>query len=193
MKTLILDSATNILYTCLLDDKEIVYETYVKGKNDHASSILVEVNNAITKLGITLRDLDNVIVGYGPGSYTGVRMAVTVGKMIATMEPKIKLSTISTLLLMGSGQKGIMLIDIDARRGNCFGCIYDFKNLKYVVEESLILKETLLANNFEKEVNENEFKVDPFVVVKLAKLVDDPRLVVPNYLRDTEAERNLHD
>ena len=123
MKTLILDSATNLLYTVLLIDDQIVFESYVKGKNDHASAILVEVEKACKKGNIELKELDKVIVGYGPGSYTGVRMAVTVGKMITTMESKIKLYTISTLFLMASGSSGKVFAEIDARRGNCFGYV----------------------------------------------------------------------
>lgn len=192
MKTLILDSATNLLYTVLLIDDQIVFESYVKGKNDHASAILVEVEKACKKGNIELKELDKVIVGYGPGSYTGVRMAVTVGKMITTMEPKIKLYTISTLFLMASGSSGKVLAEIDARRGNCFGCILDMSNGCYLIKEGLIEKEKLRESSFDACVNENEFLVNPFVVDQQAVLVEEPRTLVPNYLRETEAERNIH-
>lgn len=192
MKTLILDSATNLLYTALLDDDVLLYESYILGKNDHASAIIVEVNQAIQKAKIDLKDLDAVIVGYGPGSYTGVRMAVTVGKMIATLEPSIKLYTISTLLLMASGASGKVCAMIDARRNNCFGCIYDTALEEYVVEEAFRGKEDLMQCTYDSIVTESEFKVNPHLVVKLASLVDEPRLLVPHYLRDTEAERNLN-
>ena len=39
MKTLILDSATKLLYTALIDEKTVLYESYIKGQNDHAKSI----------------------------------------------------------------------------------------------------------------------------------------------------------
>lgn len=192
MKTLIIDSATNILYTALVIDDKVIYESYIAGKTGHATSILVEVDKAIKTAGIDLLDLDSVVVGNGPGSYTGVRMAVTVGKMITTLESKIKLYTVSTLVLMASGSSGIVMTSIDARRGNCFGGIFDLNNMNYIVDEALIERSKLLESTYDNEVNENSYKVNPLIVIKQAKLVLEPRCLVPNYLRDTEAERDLN-
>ncbi|MCM1130296.1 MAG: tRNA (adenosine(37)-N6)-threonylcarbamoyltransferase complex dimerization subunit type 1 TsaB [Roseburia sp.] len=193
MKTLIIDSATNVLYTALCFEEEVIYESYIPGKHDHASVILVEVEKACSKGNIDLIDIDRVIVGIGPGSYTGVRMGVAVGKMIATLESKIKLYEISTLKLMASGIDGIVLASIDARRGNCFGCILDTIKNTYSVPEALVEKASLEENKYDFQVNENEYKVNPLKVIKWAKEVVEPRTLVPNYLRETEAERNLHD
>lgn len=193
MKTLIIDSATNVLYTALCIDNQVIYESYVPGKHDHASSILVEVESACKRANLDLIQIDQVIVGIGPGSYTGVRMAVAVGKMIATLEPRIKLCTISTLKLMASGYTGTILASIDARRGNCFGCILDTTTNTYSIPEALIEKESLEQNSFDCKVSEDEFKVNPIQVISWATLVTEPRTLVPNYLRDTEAERNIHD
>ncbi|MDE5546629.1 MAG: tRNA (adenosine(37)-N6)-threonylcarbamoyltransferase complex dimerization subunit type 1 TsaB [Anaeroplasmataceae bacterium] len=193
MKTLIIDSATNVLYTALCFDEKVIYESYVPGKHDHASVILVEVEKACSKGNIDLIEIDRVVVGVGPGSYTGVRMGVAVGKMIATLESKIKLYEISTLKLMASGIDGLVLASIDARRGNCFGCILDTTTNTYIVSEALVEKTSLEQNKFDASVSESEYKVNPLKVIKWAKEVAEPRTLVPNYLRETEAERNLHD
>lgn len=191
MKTLILDSATKLLYTALIDEKTVLYESYIKGQNDHAKSIFVEIEKACTQAKINLADVDRVIVGVGPGSYTGVRMAVTVGKMMATMGKNIDLYQISTLLLMASGKHGIIESTIDARHGNCFGCIYDMDQKTYLHREELVEKTVLDAYEVTDKVTEEDFQVDPFVVVKLAAFVEEPHLLVPNYLRETEAERKF--
>ena len=192
MKTLILDSATNKLYVSLVIDEQIVYETYTSSEKGHAKTIMVEIDNACKKANIELINIDQVVVGIGPGSYTGVRMAVTVGKMLATMAENIKLLSVSTLVLMGTGFTGKVLSTIDARRGNCFGMIYDMNGDSYVQNEALYERAVLEANSYDCKVDENEFKVDPLKVIKLSALVDEPRTLVPNYLRDTEAERNLN-
>ena len=192
MKTLILDSSTKVLYTALVIDEEVIYETYISGQNDHAKNIVYEIELACKKASINLIDIDRVIVGVGPGSYTGVRMAVAIGKMISTLEHNIELYTISTLLLMVSGSNGVVKASIDARRGNCFGCIYDLNNECYIVDEALVLKNILDENIVDNEVNEASYKVNPFKVIKLSQKVLEPRTLVPNYLRDTEAERNLN-
>ena len=192
MKTLILDSATNKLYVSLVIDETVVYETYTSSEKGHAKTIMVEIENACKKGGIELINVDKVIVGIGPGSYTGVRMAVTVGKMMATMAESIKLYSISTLVLMASGYDGKVLSTIDARRGNCFGMIYDMNSDSYIQNEALYERALLENNVFNYKVDENEYKVNPLKVISLASMVDEPRTLVPNYLRDTEAERNLN-
>lgn len=192
MKTLILDSATNKLYVSLIIDGNVVYETYTSSEKGHAKTIMVEIDLACKAGGIELINIDNVVVGIGPGSYTGVRMAVTVGKMLATMSENIKLYTISTLVLMASGMEGKVLSTIDARRGNCFGCVYDLGTGSFVQTEGMYERVVLEEKGFDAKVDENEYKVNPLKVIELATLVDEPRTVVPNYLRDTEAERNLN-
>ena len=104
----------------------------------------------------------------------------------------IKLYTISTLVLMASGMNGKVLSTIDARRGNCFGCIYDLESESFVQNEGMYERVNLELNSYDSIVNENEFKVDSIKVIKLSSLVDEVRTLVPNYLRDTEAERNLN-
>ena len=153
---------------------------------------MVEIDLACKAGLVELANIDNVVVGIGPGSYTGVRMAVTVGKMLATMNENIKLYTISTLVLMASGMNGKVLSTIDARRGNCFGSIYDLESESFVQNEGMYERVSLESNDFDSKVDENEYKVNPLKVIKLSTLVDEVRTLVPNYLRDTEAERNLN-
>lgn len=192
MYSLILDSSTKILYIALISDNKILYEEYVEGRNDHAKNIVFKVNEALNTAGINAKDLNEVICGIGPGSYTGVRMSVTVCKMLAVFM-NITLYKISTLKLMASGYKGRVLSLIDARRGNVFGAIIDTNNDKYIIEEKLHIKAELLDNSYDYSVDESAYKVDPLYCIKNKELVNEPHLLVPNYLRDTEAERNLND
>ena len=93
---------------------------------------------------------------------------------------------------MASGKEGIVLSMIDARRNNSFGMIIDTKKNKYIIDECLISNDELKSNDYEYEVNEGEFVVNPLYVLENKVLVNEPHLLVPNYLRDTEAERNLN-
>ena len=196
MYSLILDSATKILYVALINDNKVAYETYIEGSNDHAKNIVFRVNEALDTAGIKAKDLDEIICGVGPGSYTGVRMAVTVAKMLSIFMKK-PLYTISTLKLISSSNKGICLSMIDARRSNAFGCIIDNDRNEYLIPEALYSKEYLEneASKYENvgRAKEDEFKVDPLYVLANKVKVSEPHLLVPNYLRETEAERNLHD
>lgn len=192
MYSLILDSSTKILYVCLLKDDEVLYEKYVEGNKDHAKNIVYLVDEGLKQNKLEAMDLDQIICGYGPGSYTGVRMAVTVCKMLAVFMKK-PLYTISSLKLMASGAKGKVLSAIDARRGNVFGCIIDTTKDAYIKPEAHCLLSDLEAIDYDFKVLDDSFKVDPLYVLKNKVKVENPDLLVPNYLRETEAERNLHD
>lgn len=191
MNSLIVDSSTTRLYICVVSNEKI-NERYIPGRNDHAKYIVSTIDEMLKEYNLTSKDLDEIICGIGPGSYTGVRMSCTVCKMMAVFLNK-PLYTISTLKLMASGTKGIVLSTIDARRGNVFGTIIDTNNDSYIVDESHTVYDDLKKNKYNYEVNEDNFIVDPIYCINHKEKVDEPHLLVPNYLRETEAERNLHD
>ena len=192
MYSLIIDSATKILYIALVKDNNLLEDIYITGSNDHAKNIVSKIDELLKKYNIETKDLNEVLCGYGPGSYTGVRMAVTVAKMISVFM-NIPLYTISTLRLMASGSKGTVLSLIDARRGNSFGMIFDMNKNEYVVGEALYSTEELKNNSYDNVVCESDYKVDPIYCLNNKTLVENPDLLIPNYLRETEAERNLND
>ncbi|MBQ9124572.1 MAG: tRNA (adenosine(37)-N6)-threonylcarbamoyltransferase complex dimerization subunit type 1 TsaB [Acholeplasmatales bacterium] len=192
MYSLIVDSSTKILYVCLMNNNDIIFEKYLEGRNDHAINIVSSVDDALKAANITSSQLDEIICGVGPGSYTGVRMAVTVCKMLAVFMKK-PLYKISTLKLMSSGSNGITLATIDARRGNAFAQIIDINSNKVILDEALYSYLELDSYNIDSKVKEDSFKVNPVYVLNNKELVNEPHLLVPNYLRDTEAERNLND
>ena len=191
MYSLIIDSATKVLYIALVCDNKIVKEVYMKGEHDHAKNIVYLVDEALKTAKIEVDQLSKIIVGIGPGSYTGVRMGVTVSKMMASFK-NVPLYKISTLKLIASGNKGIVLSMVDARHNQSFAAIIDTNKDKYVLDEGMYDNNTLLESNYEFVSNESEFIVDPFYVISNSELVSNPDLLVPNYLRDTEAERNLN-
>ena len=190
MYSLIIDSATKVLYIALVCDNKIIKEVYMKGEHDHAKNIVYLVDEALKTAKIEVDQLSKIIVGIGPGSYTGVRMGVTVSKMMASFK-NVPLYKISTLKLIASGNKGIVLSMVDARHNQSFAAIIDTNKDKYVLDEGMYDNNTLLESNYEFVSNESEFIVDPFYVISNSELVSNPDLLVPNYLRDTEAERNL--
>lgn len=173
----------------LVIENTVCYEKYIEGKNDHAKYIVSVLDEALKQNHLSSRDLDAVVIGYGPGSYTGVRMSVTVGKILATFS-SIQLYAISTLTLMASGFKGICKVSIDARRGNAFSCVKNISTKEVLLADGLYSYTELEKYSVQTEVTEDNFKVDPIYCFENAEFVEEPRLFVPNYLRETEAERN---
>ena len=185
MSSLIIDTATANLYVGLYGkEKREILEV---GKN-HAQVLMKKIDEVLN--GIKIEDLDEIIVGVGPGSYTGVRVGVVVAKMFSWTK-NIPLKKVSSLYIACSGYEGIRSVSIDARRGNVFSAIYDS-------DDSLLLEEALRPlNEFTKaglDITEAEYKPNMEKIIQKAELVKDPHSLVPNYLRKTEAERNkLHE
>jgi len=122
---LTIDTATDILFVHVMKDGKPVFEHKEKGHKDHAVKLLPTLINALESSDLKGPDLDGILVGVGPGSYTGVRMGVVVAKMWAK-EWDIPLFEISTLALMASARKGPTLAMIDARNQHVFVGAYDF-------------------------------------------------------------------
>ena len=191
MISLILDTSTKYLYIALVKDNEILAEKIFEGSKNHAGNSVYQLDLLLKEFSLKTTDLDSVYCGYGPGSYTGVRISVTVAKMLASFQD-IKLYSVSSLFLAGSGynNKNVAVM-FDARRGNSFCACYG----ENVIEDKLRNNEEFLnaVNEFNDlvVVNESNFKVNPLKVIANAKRVVDVEGFVPNYLRITEAEYNL--
>ena len=130
-KTLVIDTATNYYYIALIDDDKVLEEEYSLGHNDHSKNLMPSIERILNKNNVKLNELENVLVGIGPGSYTGVRIGVVVAKMIGFLN-NINVYTFSSLDLLASAKKenGHVLSLIDARRGNAFMAYYELKDNK---------------------------------------------------------------
>ena len=181
MNSLIIDTATCNLYVGLYGKEKREY--LEKGKN-HAANLMRRIDEVLGDLKID--DIDEIIVGVGPGSYTGVRVGVVVAKMFAWTK-NIKLKKVSSLYIQCSGYDGIRSVSIDARRGNAFCAIYDSDDSLILPEELRVMAEFTKAG---LDITEDNYKPNMEKIIQKAELVKDPHSLVPNYLRKTEAERN---
>jgi tRNA threonylcarbamoyladenosine biosynthesis protein TsaB len=191
MNSLIIDTSTKYLYIALVKDDVVLSEKIFEGSKNHAGNSVYQIDLLLKEFNLKTSDLDNVYCGYGPGSYTGVRISVTIAKMLASFLD-INLYKVSSLFLAGSGydNKNVAVM-FDARRGNSFcGCYGE-----NFIEDKLRSNEEFLnlVNSYDDliVVNESNFKVNPLKVIENATKVEDVEAFVPSYLRITEAEYNL--
>ena len=191
MNSLIIDTSTKYLYIALVKDDVVLSEKIFEGSKNHAGNSVYQIDLLLKEFNLKTSDLDNVYCGYGPGSYTGVRISVTIAKMLASFLD-VNLYKVSSLFLAGSGydNKNVAVM-FDARRGNSFcGCYGE-----NYIEDKLRSNEEFLneVNSYDDliVVNESNFKVNPLKVIENATKVMDVEAFVPSYLRITEAEYNL--
>jgi len=62
MYSLILDSSTSILYVCLVKNKTVLYEVYLKGNRDHAKNIVLKIEEACSLGDITLKRISTLLL-----------------------------------------------------------------------------------------------------------------------------------
>ena len=97
---------------------------------------------------ISLKDIEEVFVTKGPGSYTGERLGLTVAKVMATLNPSLKVYTGSTLKALAANEKENCVSLIDARNNAFFAGFY--LNGQEVKEERVDISE---VDQFVKENN----------------------------------------
>ena len=191
MNSLIIDTSTKYLYIGLVQDDKVLAERIFEGSKNHAGNSVYQIDLLLKEFGLNSSNIDNVYCGYGPGSYTGVRISVTIAKMLASFSD-INLYGISSLFLAGSGydNKNVAVM-FDARRGNSFCACYGEVEINDKLRNNEEFLNMLSNANDLVLVKEENFKVNPLKVIKHAFRVNDVEAFVPNYLRITEAEYNL--
>jgi len=113
----------------------------------HAEKVNVFIAEVMEEVGLSLKDLDAVAVGIGPGSYTGLRIGLSVAKGLcyALDKPIIGLSTLGTLLSAVRQQhgtlEGTLWPMIDARRMEVFAQPFDTDGKPLADPAPLILDE----------------------------------------------------
>lgn len=132
MKLLALETATEACSVALYQDGEVL-ERHVLAPRRHAELVLPWVEELLARAGLARSQLDAIACGRGPGSFTGVRLAValTQGLALALDRPAIGVSTLETLALpamraldcKNAEQTGV-LAAIDARMGEVYVADY---------------------------------------------------------------------
>ncbi|MGZ0040115.1 tRNA (adenosine(37)-N6)-threonylcarbamoyltransferase complex dimerization subunit type 1 TsaB [Paenibacillus ottowii] len=107
---LALDTATTVMAAALMNGKELLGESNVLGERNHSVHVITELERLLSEAGLTRNDVDGLAVGVGPGSYTGIRIAVTAAKTLAWAWG-VPVTSISTLqaLAWGGWIRGIEL------------------------------------------------------------------------------------
>lgn len=110
MITLLIDTATDFLIYALFKDEEVIDSFVVAAEKKHSDTALYMIQNSLIKKGIKQNEIDRMYIGGGPGSYSGIRIARTIAKMLQLVSTTecYQFSTIAFLqLLTGESQIGL--------------------------------------------------------------------------------------
>ena len=123
MYKLLLDSSNKFLSVGLSKDGKVVDKTCYEAWQRQSEMMVTEIDNILKRNKIQKEDLDAVVVGVGPGSYTGVRIGVTIAKTIA-YALKIKLYAKSSLSLLKHRDLPTICV-FNARSGRSYFGVYE--------------------------------------------------------------------
>jgi tRNA threonylcarbamoyladenosine biosynthesis protein TsaB len=121
MKTLLIDTSTEYLFVALVGEQT----DYFCEKIDkaHAERLVYEINRLLKKNETQIDDIDALVTTIGPGSFTGVRLAITVAKTWGFAK-KINVYGLSTLKAYSDLHQRVC-VQLDARADRMYIGIYD--------------------------------------------------------------------
>ena len=123
---LAIETSTPACSAALSVDGEVI-ERYALAPRQHATLMLPMIESLLLEAGLTVRQLDAIAFGRGPGSFTGVRIAASMvqGIAFAADLPVVPVSTLAALALGGMRESGLprMMAAMDARKSEIYwGC-----------------------------------------------------------------------
>ncbi len=131
-KLLALDTATEALSVALNVNGEIFHRSTLAGRK-HTQLLLPTIQSLLAEAGLTVADLDGIAVGVGPGSFTGIRIALATAQGLALPHdlPMLPVSNLAVLAL-GAAQlanETHVFAASDARMGELYMGAYDCTDL----------------------------------------------------------------
>lgn len=147
MYTLGIDTSHQFLLLALLKNDRVVCSVQSECFKKQSEFIIPELQKMLEGNGLTVNDISDIVVTVGPGSYTGVRIGMTVAKVLGSLMEK-NLYTLSTLQLYAGLQDCYVIMDARAKRVYCGryrdgkalqnDCVIYNDEMKKIIEEGRV-------------------------------------------------------
>lgn len=185
MKALIIDTTSSTLFVGIIANDVTDY-IKISNKQFHNSIVLNTIEELLLKHNLETLDMDYIAAVTGPGSYTGIRIGVSIANAIAYAHKNIKRIELNALSLIAPDNYGEYIAAIPARADNYY---YALINNNKIIDQgdadiSFIMS---YSSYFIRENDEiapsNYFKAFYNSIDKVEKML------VPRYYKKSQAER----
>ncbi|NWN46039.1 tRNA (adenosine(37)-N6)-threonylcarbamoyltransferase complex dimerization subunit type 1 TsaB [Candidatus Phytoplasma pruni] len=178
-KYIILDTSTAFQLVALTDAEKIISLQKNTKSRTFVENMIPLIDIVLQENHVSLQDLSGIIVGVGPGSFTGTKVAVLTAKMLAS-ELNIPLYQISSLLLLSSGYSDVLLTPKIAINENSFYSL-SLDNNKVILPEKNYSAAFLKDFPNHLQITEKTFRLSPVQIFFYMTKVAEPHHLVPNY------------
>ena len=126
MRILYIDTSSSYLYTSIVENDKVLSEIKEEFGQSLSEVALPRIVSMFEDNNLSPKDIDKIIVVNGPGSFTGIRIGITIAKIYA-WSLNIPITTIYSLeaMAISSNKEKYHVPIINARRGYVYAAIYD--------------------------------------------------------------------
>lgn len=135
MRILGIDSSVPQGSVALLEDDQIIFETFLsKGSGNHSDGLLKMVDDVLSKAQCQLEDVDGFSVTRGPGSFTGLRVGVSLvkGFVLATEKPAWGIDTLEAVSTCLKPTGHPICAILDARKKEVYCAFFRYEENRIV-------------------------------------------------------------
>lgn len=161
MFLLAIDTSSILAGVSIIKDGELLYEANAITKYTHSVNIMPMIEEALIRIGIEISQIDLLAVVTGPGSFTGVRIGVSLVKGLAQglNIPCIPINALDALAYGSIEKKALICPILDARRQQVYGACFQ----GYGQMQRLLSDKAIKLDEYTKKIL--EFKGDKFYFV----------------------------
>jgi tRNA threonylcarbamoyladenosine biosynthesis protein TsaB len=127
---LAIDTATDVASVAIGSvEGGVLAAQSIRGARQHAAQITLLIQQVLTQAGVPLKNVTGIVIGDGPGSFTGLRIGWAAAKGLA-QDRELPVVAVPSLLgaahAATAGQVATIAACYDALRGQVFGAAYAF-------------------------------------------------------------------
>lgn len=208
MRTLFIDTSSGDVSIAIVENEKIISKIIKNIPNQHSIYAVKFVNDVLENAQIDAKDIDNIMVVNGPGSFTGIRIGLTIAKIYGYLLKK-DIITVSSLRAMAlSSDAKIVIPVIDAHHDNYYYGVYDmfdniilkdnFNNKDELLKQISKYEDADIVSNEEFDNGDIKARKIEYDIVNIInhykyELPSNPHFIVPNYLKLPQALEGKHD
>lgn len=185
MYTLLIDTHNDKIILILFKENKVISKKEIETHQSHSVTTMPILVEILEEVGIDIKELEEILVVNGPGSFTGVRIGVTIAKTIAyTLQIPIKV--LSSLLIKAVSFVHEAVRIVEREKNGVFLGTFDENN-------QLVEEYTYVSNNkyVSKKEDIEKVEMDYEKILEFSKSLEsmNPHEVKPLYVKKIEVQR----